>query len=269
MSLLPEPSINYGLVSSALLPVAGLILLTGLWASAAHSAAPRDLLRSLTRTIVIVAVIAHFDFFVNQSQDYVQKLITEQLKASPDDVAVKYLDLVSDKKNQSDNESIWKKLFKPGVSLFEAFVAGVLFVYSLLAGALLFLAYAAQKLCLQTAFAAAPLFLGFLGLQSTRSIGVKYILGVAGIVLWPLGWAIASMFTDSLLGFAASGGVLADKLPGASLAYEFRNYVTSFIVGSWVIGSTVAAPFVIQRAITSGTQIAPDLARTTFNVLRP
>ena len=87
MSLLPEPSINYGLVSSALLPVAGLILLTGLLASAAHSAAPRDLLRSLTRTIVIVAVIAHFDFFVNQSQDYVQKLITEQLKASPDDVA--------------------------------------------------------------------------------------------------------------------------------------------------------------------------------------
>ncbi len=269
MSLLPDPSIPYALVSKALEPVAALLLLTGLWAAAARATSPRDHLMSLTRFVVIVAVIAQFDIFVNGAQSYVKDLVEVKLNASPDKVAEKYLALVADKKAQSDsNSSAWHNLLHPGVSLFEAFVSGVLYVFSLLAGAVLFLAYVAQKLALQSAFAVAPLFLGLLGIQSIRSIGVKYLLGVTGIVLWPLGWAIASLFTDSMLTFAAKDGLLADASTDAALAYAFRDLITAFIVGLWVVGSTITAPFVIHGAITTGTQIGPELAKSTYKIVR-
>ncbi len=51
-------------------------------------------------------------------------------------------------------------------------------------------------------------------LNATRGIAVRYVLGLFSLILWPLGWAVANLMTQSLMEAAAHhtpyeyGGVL-------------------------------------------------------------
>jgi len=97
-------------------------------------------------------------------------------------------------------------------------------------------------------------FLGMLALRSTSSIGVRYILGSAGILAWPLGWAAASIGTSNLIDLATEQGLII-----SSSIYGLQTILAGALIGAWIVLTTLLAPVIIQSALASGMQIGSAL----------
>ncbi|HWC58705.1 MAG TPA: hypothetical protein VHC44_03355, partial [Verrucomicrobiae bacterium] len=104
------------------------------------------------------------------------------------------------------------------------------------------------------AYAFAPLFIGFLALRSTSSIGLRYIMGTVGIISWPLGWAAASIGTSNLIDVATEQGLVI-----STDVYSLQTILAAAIIGGWIIITTLIAPVIIQYAVSSGAQIGSAL----------
>src|SRR2546423_1719516 len=80
-----------------------------------------------------------------------------------------------------------------------------------------------------------------LGIGTVRSIGVHYILGVAGVILWPLGWAVASLVTADLLAYVADQSLLPVGDAFDTLLWSTRTFLTTMLIGIWILFTTFAA----------------------------
>jgi hypothetical protein len=138
--------------------------------------------------------------------------------------------------------------------MYEAVLWGILSLIGLLAEFLIWAAYIIQQFLVGLAYAFAPLFIGFLALRSTSSIGVRYIMGTVGILAWPLGWAAASIGTSNLIDVATEQGLVM-----VTVAYSLQTILAAAIIGGWIIITTLIAPVIIQMAISSGAQVGSAL----------
>ncbi len=240
---------------NALLPLAFLLFVAGLVGAFSQQRASADQLQALVRVIVIVGVLSQFDLILDEAQGYVQHLVTDVLHAQPDEVAQEYLDFITQSRHGQADGSFWDRLFSPGVTLVEAIVGGLLWLGALLAGFVLQLAYLFQRIVIQAGYGLAPIFFGFLAIATLRPVAVQYLLSLAAVALWPLGWAIASLVTHYLIQQATDQAFYVPGATQGGLGYAFRNLLAGGLAAVWVIGSTLLAPWVIQKAITTGAQV--------------
>ena len=117
---------------------------------------------------------------------------------------------------------------------------------------MLFWAYVFQKIILNIGYALSPLLIGFMAIPALKHIGNRYLLNLVGVILWPLGWAVAALVTQGILDFMTDQSFITID-PSASL-YSLQNLIGLLVVAFWIIFSTVAAPVIIQHVVTSGTQ---------------
>ena len=89
------------------------------------------------------------------------------------------------------------------------------------------------------------------------------MLNLVGVLLWPLGWAVAALVTQGILDFMTDQSFLVVD-PSASL-YSLQNMVGLVVVAFWIIFSTVAAPVIIQHVVTQGTQAGGALLAGGFS----
>ena len=80
------------------------------------------------------------------------------------------------------------------------------------------------------AYAFAPVFLGMLALRSTANIGVRYRMGIVGIIAWPLGWAAALIGTSNLIDIATEQGLIV-----MANVYGLQTILAGAIIGAWII----------------------------------
>lgn len=130
----------------------------------------------------------------------------------------------------------------------------------ILASAIVFYAYLVQKFVLYLGYALSPIFIGFLAVRTLQSIGVSYLLGLIGVMLWPFGWGVASIMTKGLIDFMSDQSFLSGGSLAGAAGYTLQNLIGVGILGIWLIFSTIAAPVILQKAIASGTQIGQALA---------
>ena len=129
-----------------------------------------------------------------------------------------------------------------------------------LASVIVFYAYLVQKFILYLGYALSPIFVGFLAVRTLQSIGTSYLLGLTGVMLWPLGWGAAAIMTQGLLDFMADQSFLAFGGVGGAAGYTLQNLIGVAVLGIWLIFSTIAAPVILQKAIATGAQIGSALA---------
>jgi len=128
---------------------------------------------------------------------------------------------------------------------------------------LLFWAYIIQKFILFSGYSLSPLLIGFMAIRPLRSAGSHYLLNLAGVLLWPLGWAVAALITQGILDFMTDPSLkYLDPTPiGYSLQTSFGVAVLAF----WIVFSTVAAPLVIQKVLSSGALAGSQLIAGAFS----
>jgi hypothetical protein len=259
-SLFPNFLSQCSQLKTTLMPVAYLLLVTGMISSTiTGQRSAGAYMRTFGRTIVYIMLLTFLVTWGNQLTQIVNTTVTQTIQADPAKVFDEYNAALVAKKSTSEQTGWWDKLFHAGTTIFEAIVSGFLWLFGLLASAILFYAYIVQKMILYLGYSLSPIFIGFMAIRSLSHIGNRYILGLVGVIAWPLGWAVAAIVTQGLLTFMTDQSFLQGSSVSGAVNYGLQNFIGVALLGVWIIFSTIAAPLIIQRALVNGYQAGEAL----------
>lgn len=243
-----------------LLPVAFVLLVIGIVSSTVSGQrSPGAYLRTFGRTLAFLAVLSQLTLWGNQVSGIVDQTVKTTLGADPAGVYQQYQKALEVQKGTDPSKSWLGKLLN-GQAVFEALLSAVLYLFGFLASVIVFYAYLVQKFVLYLGYALSPIFVGFLAVRTLQSIGTSFLLGLVGVMLWPLGWGAAAIMTKGLLDFMTNQSFLASGGFGGAVGYTLQNLIGVAVLGVWLIFSTIAAPVILQKAIATGAQIGSALA---------
>lgn len=239
-----------------LMPIAVVLLVVGLIGVMRQASTPRTMLRPLVKTLMVVMAIAFWSDWTATASD-AMKTVIEKMDANPSAAAQRYVDILVSKEEPKSKDG-WFGL-PSAAQMYEAVLWGILTLIGIVAQFIIWAAYILQQFLVGLAFAFAPIFLSFLALQATSLIGVRYIMGVVGMIAWPLGWAAASIGTSNLIDVATE-----QQLVVLTNVYGLQTILAAAIIGGWIIITTLIAPVIIQSAIATGAQIGSALLGGTL-----
>lgn len=183
-------------MNRVLLPVAFVLLVIGIVSSTiTGQRSPGAYLRTFGRTLAFLAVLSQLTIWGNQVSGIVDNTVKTTLKADPAGVYQQYQKTLEVQKGSASSKSWWDKIFD-GQAVFEGLLSLVFIVLGFLASVIVFYAYLVQKFILYLGYALSPIFVGFLAVRTLQSIGTSYLLGLTGVMLWPLGWGAAAIMTQ-------------------------------------------------------------------------
>jgi hypothetical protein len=241
-----------------LIPIAFVLVVTGIISSTVTGhRSPSAYLRTMGRTLAFVAVLALIIPWGNQITQLVDHTVKETLHADPAKVHAQYQEKLQVQKGKKKS---WLDLIVHSEARFEALISFVLLGLGWLGGVIVFYAYLVQKFILYLGYAFSPLFIAFLAVRTLHSIGVSYLLGLVGVMLWPLGWGAASIMTQGLIDFMTDQSFLITVPVAGEFGYTFQNLLGLGMLGLWLIFSTIAAPVIIGKTISTGAQIGQAFA---------
>jgi hypothetical protein len=247
-------------LNRVLTPVACVLFVIGIVSSTVTGhRSPSAYLRTIARTCAYVAVLALLLTWGSETATAIDRTVKNTLQADPAGVYDQYQKALTMQKGISAEKKSWWDLLD-SQAIFEQLLSWFLWVVGWLASVIVFYAYLAQKFILYLGYGFAPLFVGFLAVRTLHSIGVSYLLGFAGVLCWPIGWGAASIMTKGLLDFMSDQSFLTVGGAGGAFGYALQNLLGVAVLGIWLIFSTIAAPIIIQKAISTGAQIGQALA---------
>ncbi len=192
--------------------VAFMLFIVGTILFVLHGFTGKTLTLHMVRLFVLTALLVMLPRWGNEAQSLVQTSILNGLGVDPSNVQDQYNQLLVVKRDTGSDHSWW-----------DILVSG---------------------------YALSPLLIGFMAIPQLRSTGSRYLLNLFGVLLWPLGWAVAALITQGILDFMTDPSFKFID-PTAAL-YSLQATVGVVVVAFWIVFSTIAAPVVIQKVLTSG-----------------
>ena len=162
------------------------------------------------------------------------------------------------KRDPATQSSWWNVLSQLHNFTTDLIITAILWLVGHLASLMMFWGYIFQKVILNLGYALSPLLIGFMAIPALKHTGTRYLMNLAGVLLWPLGWAVAALVTQGILDF------MTDPTFGISLTRlrslpDLQKTIGAAAVGFWIIFSTIAAPVIIQKVIASGALAGSEL----------
>jgi hypothetical protein len=102
-----------------------------------------------------------------------------------------------------------------------------------------------------------------MALRPLRSIGSRYLMHVVGVLLWPLGWAVAALITPGILDFMTDQSIRFFD-PTAQL-YSLQASFGVAVAAFWIVFSPISVPLVIQKVIAAGEVAGGQLIAGAFS----
>ena len=242
--------------------VAFMLFIVGTILFVLHGFSAKTLTLHLVRLLVLTALLVMLPQWGNQAQELLQTSILNGLGIDPANVQDQYNQLLVVKRDTGSDRSWWDILGDIQGFSVELLISGILWLLGHFASLLLFWAYIFQKVILYTGYALSPLLIGFMAIPPLRSIGSRYLLNIVGVLIWPLGWAVAAIITQGILDFMTDPS-LRFVDPTAS-AYSLQASLGAVVLAFWLAFSTVAAPVVIQKVLTYGALAGGPLIAGAF-----
>jgi type IV secretion system protein TrbL len=187
---------------------------------------------------------------------------SSMMGVDPTQVDERFVKFVAGKSSANPNSSVWDIIWgteSVGTAVCYAFLWlfgwiawGVQYVVKLLGGILLTVGWALS-----------PIFLSFFMLRPMAGVAQKYLMGLVALVCWPFGWAIAAVITNAMLEAAATANLVPVFNVGAPLAVPA---LTVLLIGTWMLVSTVLAPWVTTKVFLMGANPAMALAESVGGV---
>jgi len=230
--------------------VAFMLFIVGTIMLVVHGFSGKTLMLHLVRLFVLTALLVMLPQWGNQVQQLVQTSILDGLGVDPSNVQDQYNNLLVVKRDAGSDHSWWDILGDLNGFTVEILISGVLWLVGEFASLLMFWAYIIQKFILFTSYALSPLLIGFMAIRAFRSVGSRYLMNIVGVLLWPLGWAVAALITQGILDFMTDPSFRF--IDPTATVYSLQATVGVVVVAFWIVFSTIAAPLVIQKVLTSG-----------------
>ena len=233
-----------------LLVVAFMLFIVGVILRVAHGFTPKSMTMFMVRLLILTSLLVFLPAWGNQLQDTMKTSILDGLGVNPADVQDQYNKLLVIKRDNAADRSWWDILSDFNGFTVEILISGLLILVGQAASLLLFWAYVFQKVILHLGYALSPLLIGFMAIQAMRGVGTRYLMNLVGVLLWPLGWAVAALVTQGILDFMTDPAFKFID-PTATL-YSLQATFGVAVLAFWILFSTVAAPAIIQRVLTDG-----------------
>ena len=242
--------------------VAFMLFIVGTILLVVHGFNGKTLMLHMVRLFVLTALLVMLPQWGNQAQQLLQTSILDGLGVDPSQVHEQYNHLLEVRRDTGGDRSWWDILGDLNAFTVEILITGILWLVGQFASLLLFWAYIIQKFILFTAYALSPLLIGFMAIRPLRSVGSRYLMHIVGVLLWPLGWAVAALITQGILDFMTDPSSRFFD-PTASF-YSLQATVGVAVVAFWIVFSTTSAPVVIQKVLSYGTLAGGQLISGAF-----
>jgi hypothetical protein len=110
-----------------------------------------------------------------------------------------------------------------------------------------------QKLIVVASGPLMPISIACLSIRAAEGSAQNFLKSIVGVMCWPVGWALVHIGTmaalQNLQAPSWTASLFQLVLSGASLG----------VVCLWMVVGTIGAPFLIARAVTSGSNFAAEL----------
>ncbi len=230
--------------------VAFALFIVGTILRVTHGFSGKTLLLHMVRLFVLTALLVSLPQWGNQVQSLLQSSILNGLGVDPSNVQDQYNQLLVIKRDTGSDHSWWDILGDLSGFTIEALISGILWLVGQFASLLLFWAYLIQKFILFSGYALSPLLIGLMAIHPLRAAGSRYLMNLFGVLLWPLGWAVAALITQGILDFMTDPSL--KYLDPTATLYTLQESLGVLVIAFWIVFSTVAAPAVIQKVLDHG-----------------
>ncbi len=243
--------------------VAFMLFIVGTILLVLHGFTGKALILHVLRLFMLTALLVMLPQWGNEAQRILQTSIIDGLGVDPSHVHDQYTQLLAVRRDTGNDRSWWDILGDLNGFTVELLITGILWLVGHFASLLLFWAYIIQKFILFSAYALSPLLIGFMAIRPLRSIGTRYLMHIVGVLLWPLGWAVAALITQGILDFMTDPSTRFFD-PTATL-YSLQASFGVAVAAFWIVFSTIAAPLVIQKVIAAGELAGGQLIAGAFS----
>jgi len=243
--------------------VAFMLFIVGTILQVLHGFTGKTLILHMVRLFVLTALLVMLPQWGNEAQRLLQTSILDGLGVDPSQVQDQYNHLLEVRRDTGNDRSWWDIIGDLNAFTVELLISGILWLVGCFASLLLFWAYIIQKFILFSAYALSPLLIGFMAIRPLRSIGSRYLMNIVGVLLWPLGWAVAALITQGILDFMTDQSIRFFD-PTAQL-YSLQASFGVAVAAFWIVFSTIAAPLVIQKVIATGELAGGQLIAGAFS----
>lgn len=233
-----------------LLSVAFALFIVGVIVTVYHKFSHRVGLHLLVRLLVLTTLLVFLPVWGNQLQALLHSSLLSGLGVDPANVQEQFNRMLIIKRDQAAETAWWNIMAQIHNFTTDLIISAILWLVGCVASFLMWWAYIIQKIILNLGYALSPILIGFMAIPALRQIGTRYILNLVGVLLWPLGWAVAALITQGVLDFMTDPSF--EYFDPTSTLPDLQKTIGVAIVGFWIIFSTFAAPLIIQRVIASG-----------------
>jgi hypothetical protein len=101
-----------------------------------------------------------------------------------------------------------------------------------------------------------PAFVAMIGVGAVSNIGYRYIMGLIGVLAWPLAWAFVNVGTEGLMDAAAE---TINNAEGWDIGSYLWAGAIILCLPVWIIFGYLFGPFMIQRMVTTGANAAQSM----------
>ncbi len=175
----------------------------------------------------------------------------------PTAVDERFVQFIAGKAPTDPDTSVWDIIWGTE-SIGTAFCYAFLWLFGWMSWGVQYVVKLVGDILLTAGWALSPIFLSFFMLRSMAGVAQKYIVGLVALVCWPFGWVIAAVVTDAMLQAAAVANLMPVIAAGNALA---APALTVLLIGSWMMLSSVLAPWVTTKVLVMGMNPATAFAQ--------
>ncbi len=143
--------------------------------------------------------------------------------------------------------------------LAAAFMGVFVLICSMLGMLAMWLMSLLQQILVLVCIGISPIFLGCLLIPPLGQLAARFFTNYVALALWPLGWRIANLVTKALIDLNLVTKALIDLAvnPSSNTGLGVFNflgggYVWWLGLGLWALFSSIAAPWLVTKALSAG-----------------
>jgi hypothetical protein len=256
-SIFPTFLAKCGELHTLLLSVAYALFIAGVIVTVMHRFTHRSALHLMLRLFLLTSLLVFLPVWGNQIQQLLHDSVLSGLGVDPANVYQQFNELLVIKRDPTTDPAWWNIIGRLQNFTSDIIITAILWFVGQLASLMMYWGYVFQKVILNLGYALSPLLIGFMAIPSLRHIGKQYLLHLVGVLLWPLGWAVAALVTQGILDFMTDPSL--QFVDPTSTLSTLQKTIGVAVVGFWIIFSTIAAPLIIQKVIASGALAGGEL----------
>ena len=145
------------------------------------------------------------------------------------------------------------KLFQTVALGADGLAAAIMGIFVLICSMLgmlaMWLVSGVQQILVLVCIGISPIFLGCLLIPPLGHLAARFFTNYVALSLWPLGWGIANLVTKALIDLAVNPSNNAGL---GAFNFLGGGYVWWLGLGLWALFSSVAAPWLVTKALSAG-----------------